>query len=179
MEKKLDSEVSSDEKLAVARDSTNAILQYIGTQKSFQEKQDRGLMYMKWMLIAILMLFAAYVAEKVYQDINPPSTEIDRKWITQQQRDIVTQQQYIAVQQKLINQDKAKNVSDALINLSEQKALAVDRADITISRAQLSEIQKNSIRRDSLFNQKKTLNVKTVHADKVDVVNTKSVNINK
>lgn len=168
------SNITPEEQSETVSASSTIMLEYMGEAKLFQKKIDEGLRYLKWMLSFLLIVLVTYIASEIYRTLNPPSTEIDMRWIVQQQRSIAEQQESLAIQKKQITVDMAKNTSDALINLAAQEALAVDRADIAVARMGIEEINNKM---DSLFNQqKKTMNVKTVNTDNV---NTKKVIIKK
>lgn len=178
--------ITPDEKLEVATRATSIMIEYMGSQKSFQKKQN-------WMLGTLLLLFVTYAGTQLWYATHPPPTEVERKLLTEKEKGIELQYVYLNHKEKSIGErelalderekrDSAiaiKNTADALINLNAQKALAVDRADIAAARTSINNIQHNAIRRDSLFNQKRVLNVKTVNANSVNTVNTNSINIKK
>ncbi len=153
---------------------TEVIIQYMGTTEQFQKKIDKGLTYLKWMLAFMLLVLIIYIGSETYRAIYPPPTEIDRKWIIQQQRSIAEQQEYLSLQQKQINKDKVRNTTDAIVNLRITESNSKDRVDIAIARSQFTKMQENSIQRDSLFNQKRPFNAKTINAEKVNTVNSKT-----
>jgi len=172
-------DITQEEAVNATYKATEVMIQYMGTTEKFQLKVDKGLMYLRWMMSIGLIIVFLFIGGQVFQALNPSSTQVDRNWIVQQQRSIDGQQENLNIRRKQINMDAAKNTTDALINLAASEALAKDRADIAIARSEAIAMQQGSIRRDSLFNQKKPVNVKTVNAKKVNTVNSKTTNINK
>jgi len=154
--------INEEDKIEAVDSATKVMLEYMGTAKEFQLKIDKGLKYLKGMLASLLVILVMYIGSEIYRTLNPPASQIDMQWIVQQQRSIAEQRESLTIQKQKIVVDMAKNTSDALINLAAQKALATDRADIAVARAEILTTLKGAITRDSLFNQKKP-EVKTVN----------------
>lgn len=175
-----------DEKVAATLSATAVMVNYMGSAK----KQNKRI---KLLIIFDIILLSSLIGFLIYQAKNPSSTEIDRRWIVQQQNNVKEQREGLKSREALLklreisikaqeSHDSAatvKNTSDALINLKATEAIAKERADISLARTQIKDMQENSIKRDSLFNQKKIFNVKTVNTKSVNTVNAKSVNIQK
>lgn len=178
--------ITPREQLDAAYKATSIMVEYMGSAREAQRKQDKSLRNQNWMMIMLLFTSLSYIGTQIYHFYNPTSTEIDRRWIQQQQATIETQRRALYSRESRDSAITAKNTADALINLKAQEALAVDRAAIAIDRAstavstlQLKHMQDNSIKRDSLFNQKKTVTANTVNANTVNTVNGKIVNVKK
>jgi len=154
----INKDITPDQQADATHKATDVMLEYMGTAKQFQQKIDKGLTYLRWMMSIGLLLVFLFIGAQIVRMLNPSSTQVDRNWIVQQQKSIDGQQENLNIRRKQINLDADKNKADALINLTAQESLAKERVDITISRNQLLIIQQGSIRRDSLFNQRKPNN---------------------
>ncbi len=91
---------TTEEKVDATLKATEVMIEYMGTTRECQLKIDKGLTFLRWMMTTGLIMVILFIGSEIYRTIFPPSTEVDRRWINQQQRSIAEQQESITLQKK-------------------------------------------------------------------------------
>lgn len=147
---------AAEEKEQTANASVNAIFEFIGTEKLRNEKIDKGIGYLTWMLALGLIMSVLFIISQFYQRYADNNFTGREKLLSNREK-------------LFIERVRQKDYQDSLGNV----ALSQRRKDQLEMQANLNKREALLNKRDSIL---KLAASKTINTN---IVNTKSLNIKK